>query len=146
LTTPKLSEADRERVRYHLGYLNVEVAASVALGFPSTSQPFFLVEKAMDRLYPEAVGRVLRILAELDCIEDQMSAARTRLPAQQLGELKLRNTNEERTEEDLLDASYQRWAKRLADQLGVPINPFSERFRSGAYGVAGGGSTPVAPP
>lgn len=141
----KLSEADRERVRYHLGYLNVEPVSSIILGFPSASQAAFLVERAMDRVLPFAIPRVLRHLQELDCIEDQMSGSRKRLEAQQLGELKLRNSNEEPMEADLLEREYQRWAKRLADLLGVPINPFSERFRSGFYG-GGSINTPVMGP
>ena len=145
MTQIRLDDQDRERVRYHLGYLNVEPVSAVALGFPSAQQAQFLIERAMDRLFPYAVPRVHRILTELDCIEDQMSDARKRLRVQQMGEIKMRNTNEEPVEQDLLEREYARWAKRLADHFGVPVNPYSERFRSGMYG-GGSMSTPVAPP
>lgn len=141
----KLSENDRERVRYHLAFLNVEPVSSIALGFPSAQQAQFLVERAMDRVLPAGVPRVLRIVNHLDCIEEQMMGSLKHLKAQQIGELKLRNSNEEPTEQDLLEREYMRWALRLADQLGVPINPFSERFRHGLYG-GGGMNTPVSPP
>lgn len=130
-STIRLSEADRARVRHALAYLQVEPSSSIALGFPSTSQPMFLVERAMDRIIPEAVSRIIKMLDILDCIECQMVEALCRLKTQQVGEVKIRNSNEEPTEQDLLEREFCRWAKRLADDLGVPLNPFSERFRNG---------------
>jgi hypothetical protein len=89
-----LSDTDKERIRYHTGYQNVSPAASIQLGFPRASQASFLVEAAMERLLPPTVSRVLSIVTNLDTIEAQMMEANRRLKAQQLGELKLRNTNE----------------------------------------------------
>lgn len=137
-----LSAAERERVRYHLGYQNVEPAASISLGFPRATQASFLVEAAMDRLVDSTVGRVSQIVALLDRIEGQMAEALCRLTAQQLGELKLRNSNEEPTEQDLLAREYRRWAERLADNLGVPLNAYSERFRDDGGGMV---NVPVMP-
>ena len=134
-TTIRLSEADRARARYHLGYLNVEPVSSIALGFPSAQQPMFLFERAADRIMPEAMSRILCILNTLDAIEGQMREALCRLKVQQVGEVKIRNTNDEPTEQDLLEKEYLRWAKRLADDFGVPLNPFSERFRGGGGGI-----------
>lgn len=136
----RFRESDRVRIRSHLGYLSVEPASAIQLGFPSAQQAQFLVEIAMDRIIPEAIPRALRCVEELDCIENQMSESRTRLKAQQLGELKLRNNNDERTEADLLEREYRRWAVRLADLLGVPLNVYSERFREGGSSM----SVPVA--
>lgn len=140
----RVAEADRERVRYHLGYLNIEPVSAIQLGFPSAQQAQFLVESAMDRLIPQAINRVLSILCTLDKIECQMVDALSRLKVQQVGEAKFRNTNDEPSETDLLEKEYARWAKRLADHLGVPLNTFCERFTSGMYG--GGMSVPVSPP
>lgn len=138
-----LNPQDKERVRYHLGYQSVEPAAAIQLGFPRGAQPQFLVEAALERVMAPAVPRIYEILGILDGIERQMVDALKRLKAQQLGELKLRNSNEERTEQDLLEAEYLRWAQRLGDQLGVPLNAYSARFQ----GLAGGGiNTPVATP
>lgn len=128
-----LAEADRERTRYHLGYLNIDPVSAIALGFPSAQQAQFLVESAMDRLKETTVGRVIRILNELDDIELQMSKERRCLKVQQIETLKFRNSNEEPNVIDLLEREYSRWAKRLADDLGVPLNVYSERFRSGMY-------------
>lgn len=137
-----LSENDRARVRHHLGYLNVEPSGAIALGFPAAQQPQFLVERAMDRVIPAAISRILCTLDTLDKIEGAMAASICRLSAQQLGELKIRNSNEEPTEGDLLEREYRRWAMRLADDLGAPLNPFSERFRAGSAST----NLPVAAP
>lgn len=133
------TEQDRSRIFYHLGYPDVSSASAIQLGFPAQSQPQFLVAAAMDLLAPASVGRAILILNNLDTIERQQMQANGRLKAQQLGELKLRNGNDEATEQDLLEREYIRWAEKLADLLGVPTNPFSERYRSG-----GGGNIPVA--
>jgi len=125
--------------------LNTEPVSSIALGFPGAGQAQFLVETAMDRLIPEAVGKILKYLAILDSIEAQMVDALKRLKVQKLGEITLRNSNEEPVEQDLLEKEYNRWAKRLADDLGVPINKFSERFQSGFFGGPGI-NIPVAGP
>jgi hypothetical protein len=135
------TEQDRSRIYYHLGYPDITSASSVQLGFPALSQPQFLVSYAMDRLNPASVPRAIRILNILDGVEGQMVSALKRLQAQQLGELKLRNTNEESTEQDLLEREYSRWAQRLADILGVPINPYATRY--GALEGGGAINTPV---
>lgn len=135
------TEQDRSRIYYHLGYPDVTNVSSIQLGFPALSQPQFLVTSAMDRLNPASVPRVIRILNIMDGIESQMVKALNRLKAQQLGELKLRNTNEESTEQDLLEREYGRWAQRLADILGVPINPYAMRY--GALEGGAGVNVPV---
>lgn len=133
--TLTLSAFDKERVRFALGYLNVEPSASIQLGFPAAGQAEFLVERAMNRLMPETVGRVLRLLDALDTIEKQLICSLDRLKAIKLGELTLRNSTNDTTEQDLLEVEYYRWACRLADNLGVPINPYAERFRRFTGGV-----------
>lgn len=118
-----LTEQDKEAIRYHLGYNNIQPSTSISLGFPSTNQQLYLVETAMERLINQnAVSRVQRIIGELNSIEDQISDSRKRLKAQQLGELKIRNSNDEATESTLLADEYCDWAQQLASQLGVPIN------------------------
>lgn len=127
----RLAAADRARVRHHLGYPNVEPVSSISLGFPSASQPLFLVEIAMDRLIPEGVGLILKYLAILDALEGQMVSSFCRDRAQQIDGVKLRNSNEEPTEHELLERHYHWWRKRLADDLGCPVNPFSALVYTG---------------
>lgn len=138
-----LSEADRARVRHHLGYPNVEPVSAISLGVPAASQPFYLVELAMDRIIPEAVGLIQKYLAILDGLEAQMVDSFKRDKVQQIDGVKLRNDNTEPTEHDLKEAHYRYWAQVLSSDLGAPINPFSPRFRS----LSGGSiNIPVAHP
>lgn len=125
-----LDNAEKERVRYHLGYMETSFAASMQLGIPRPVQTVFLLESAMGLITDgNAVQRVRSILAHLDHIEEQMKAATCSLVAEQVGDLKLRGNLP-----DLLEREYVRWAKRLADMLGVPLYAYSDRFRKGSAG------------
>jgi hypothetical protein len=118
-----LTDTERERVKLHLGYLNTNLGASISLGFPAASQSQFLVENAMTLLKPEGEPGVRRAVAELDCIQDQLSVARGRLAVSQAGDVHLRGP-EEFAE---LETQYGWWSAELADILGVHVNPFSNK-------------------
>jgi len=122
-----LTEPEKVRVRFHLGYLTQLSAASIQLGIPRASQPQFLVEQAMNQITDESIGLVRRMLDILDSTENRMVEAQERYAAEKLGEITLRAD-----EIDALEREHTRWAKRLADILGVPLNAYSERFRAGA--------------
>lgn len=126
-------------MRHALGYPSVSAVPSIQLGVPGVAQPLFLVEAAMDRILPESIPRLLRYLDGIEAIEAQQIDALRRFKAQQLGELKLRNTNEEASESDMLQKERIRWAKRIADALGAPINPSSIELsgEGGGPGAAG---------
>lgn len=131
-----LTLSEKERVRYHLGYTNVQPAASIQFGIPRPIQTMFLVDSAMSNLLEESVDRVRKILNVMDRIEDVLAeGAIERLAAIRLDEMELRED-----EPDKLDKEYQRWGKRLADLLGAPIYPYSARYQSMLGGV---GSIPV---
>lgn len=121
-----LTEEEKNRIRHHLGYLVTEPASSIQLGYPRASQPQFLVELSMNRIPEQAVGQIRRYVGILDKTEDRLFEAQERLAASALGEITLRED-----ETDQLEREYARWARRLADDLGVPLNIYSERFRSG---------------
>lgn len=131
-----LSEQEKARIRYHLGYLNITPAAAIQLGFPAASQTQFLVESAMNKIPDTAIGQIRQKVAILDGVEAKLVESQDRLAASSLGELTIREG-----EPDLLDKEYYRWACRLADDLGVPLNIYSERFRNG-----GGGAAPMNVP
>lgn len=131
-----LNDAEKERVRYHLGYLEVSVAASLSFGIPVPQQALFLVESAMTRVIEASTNRIRRILQVMDGIEEQLVEAQPRLAAIKLGDLSLREN-----EPDMLEREYVRWGFRLANILGVPIYPYSERYRT-ASGIRTG-SIPV---
>lgn len=125
-----LTDADKERVRYHTGYLAVSPAASLSYGIPRPLQTVFLLETAMANLIEAAVARVQHIIQILDDIETKLVEAQDRLAAAKLGELELRTGEAGQSEPDLLEREYVRWAMRLADILGVPLYPYAKRFAS----------------
>lgn len=135
-----LTESDRERVRYHLGYLEVSEAAALTFGLLRPIETLFVVETAMTNLLEISVPRVLALLGYLDTIECRLLTSQERLAASKLGDLSTREN-----EPDLLEREYVRWAGRLADVLGAPFYPYSNRFRSTMMGGGLGytGSIPV---
>jgi len=127
-----LSEFDKERCRYHLGYLETDMAPSIQLGIPRPLQTVFLLEQAIQTLITTefACARVRRILDCLDMIEKKMKASMCMLGVEKLGELTLHPLrNRGALVTDSLEREYVRWAKRLSDVLGVPVYPYSDRFR-----------------
>jgi hypothetical protein len=116
---------ERNRVLYHLGYLLADRVTTLALGIPSVSNAMFLAESALGRIPQSAKQDVSRLLGILDGIDSKLVEAQDYLVAQKLGEMTLRDDHP-----DLLEKEYCRWAKRLSDTLGAPLNPYSERFRN----------------
>lgn len=138
MATP-LTEEEKERIRYHLGYLETsfgsnQAAASLAFGIPRPSQTIFLVESAIQELLTNmyAVERVRRILCIMDQIEGKLVEALPQLAAEKLGDMTLRGAEQGVTYPDLLEREYARWGYRLADILGVPVYPYSARYRRAA--------------
>lgn len=119
-----LTQEERIKCRYYLGYLNTSMAASLALGLPSVSQTAFLLESAMHMIIADAEFLVRRALAELDCIEAQLSGSRERYALRALDK-----TEFSQYEEIRLGDQFLHWSKTLADIFGVPINPFSLRHQ-----------------
>lgn len=131
-----LNTQDREKIRYHLGYINVQPAASITFGVPRPQQTLFLVETAMSNVLEEAIPRVRKMVSVLDEIECRLIDAQDRMKATSMGEIKLRED-----EADALEREYLRWAQRLADVLGVPLYAYSARFAS--IGMKRAGNVPV---
>ena len=127
------SEEEKNRIRHHLGYLVTEPVSSIQLGFPRASQSMFLVEASMNRVPEAAAGQIRQYVAILDGIEAQLIEGQLYLVASKLGEIDIRPDHLDR-----LAGEYKRWAQVLADDLGVPLNAYSERFR-----MSGGGPMPL---
>lgn len=137
-----LTEAEKEKCRYHLGYMASSFAASMFAGQPRPIQTIFLLESAMSLLTnANAVDRVRCILQTLEDYEGKLKAAGCSLQAAEVGDIKLRGAKAGETYPDLLEREYVRWAQRLADVFGVPLYPFSARFSGNGSGQAG--SVPV---
>jgi hypothetical protein len=123
-----LTAAERERAKYHLGYPNVTIASSLFFGVPIPLQTSFLIERALSNLPVDAENRVRHISQVMDGVECRLIDAQDRLAAEQLGELRLRPTDQGLSEPDALEREYCRWGYRLADELGVPIYAYSTRY------------------
>lgn len=131
-----LTEEEKNRVRYHLGYPlttygGEQAAAGIQFGIGRPQQTNFLLEQALQILLTDAnsLERVRILLARLDKIESQMVCALPQLGVEQLGEITLRGADAGKTVTDLLEREYRRWGGRLAEVLGVPYYPFSERYQ-----------------
>jgi hypothetical protein len=121
-----LSDAEKQRARYCLGYPALSTAASLQFGQPALTQTNFLVESALNRLLESSLDQVRSILNVLDGIESKLIDAQDRLAATQLEDLHLRED-----ETDKLEREYQRWGYRLSDILSCPVYPFSRRYSGG---------------
>lgn len=129
-----LTAQEKARVRYHMGYLGVQPAASIQFGIPRPIQTVFLLETAMNNIIAEHEGIVRDLINKLDVTEERIFQSQMRLAAIQLGEIKLRDD-----EPGQLEGEYTRWAQRLADTLGCPLYAYAQRFKTGVVA----GSIPV---
>ena len=125
-----LTEEERQKVRYHLGYMSVTAAVQITYGVAKPAQTLFLVELAMNNLMPVAVDKVRQIVGILDGIECRLVDAQERLAASAIEQLKMRAD-----ETDALEREYYRWGGRLADLLGVPFYAYSNRYKQGGRTV-----------
>lgn len=124
---------EQARIKHHLSYPDwVSLAQSLQLGYPAGSQPLFLVEDAFKRLTEGGEASVRRDLCECEDIERQMSEARRRLRAKKLGNLEL-NPNELRQ----LRQELCYWVTRLADDLGVVPDPYSQMIYQAVANMGG---------
>lgn len=125
-----ISDADKERARYHLGYMTVTVASSAHFGIPQSTEVQWMFESSIGRVMPASEARVVSILDKLDEIECLLFESSKDLFARRAGDLEP-NLNQP----DDVEKEYVRWAKRLADMLGVMPYPFSNRFQSQLVGT-----------
>jgi hypothetical protein len=137
LLSDHLSESDKERARYHMGYLETEFAPSIVAGVPQPLQTVFLLEDALNRIVNQySVRRVRGILCTLDTIEAKMREALCQIGVMRLGDLELHPLKEKgRLATDSLEVEYRRWASRLADVLGAPKYLYSDRSHKSGPGT-----------
>jgi hypothetical protein len=131
-----LDPAERERVRYHMGYPGTSPAPTIALGVPTAMQTSFMVENAMNNVMGVSTDRVRTLLQILDNTEAAIVAAQCNLAAAKVGNLELRGATAGETHTDLLEREYVRFAQRLADLLGAPLYPYAQRFKGKVGNVA----------
>jgi len=127
-----LTNDEKSRVRRHLGFPETNSTSAYAFGIPITLQGVFLVDNAMEVLNESGAARVRELLAILDGLEGKILKAVCTLQVESVGDIKMRGAQQGMTSTDLIEREYRRWASRLADCLGVPFYPYSNRFGGGA--------------
>ncbi len=125
-----LTDAEKQRVAYHMGYPAVTSAASVAFGVPTMTQTNFLIYNVLGHLMDSALEQVRTISSIMDNIETKLIDAQDRLAATRLEDLYLRED-----ECDALDKQYRNWGYKLSDITGAPVYPYSKRYSGGGGGV-----------
>lgn len=124
------SEQEVSRIAHFLGYPRwQQMAASIQLGYPSASQPYFLFLDSLRRITPGGVESIRADLCQCESIERQMADARGRMRAAKVGEVEMRSDETSALREELVF-----WTRRLADDLGVVQNPYSQMEYQGMGG------------
>lgn len=130
-----MSLTDQEKVdaRRHMGYINVQEAATFVLGVPAAVQTQFVIEGALNKLLAAAEPMLRQYLDNLNAIECQIVDNTEDLAAKKIGTIEI---NEKEFEQ--LIQRYKFWQGNLANLLGVPPNPYDMRpyFGSGVQGNA----------
>jgi len=121
--------SEKVKIRHHLGYLNVTNSATFVLGLPQAVETQFIIENAMNLVLPEAESEVRNHIAVLNNIEAQMSCDHELLAVTQVGEISIRED-----EQEALDKRYLRWRRGLGNLLGVYPNPFDRRYPGDSTG------------
>ena len=124
-----LTLSEKARVRYHFGYPNTSMGASLSAGIPLDTQFAFLLDRAMNLILPEAEETVRMLIGRLDQTDEAIFQCQIRMQASKVDGIELRAD-----EMDALENAYYGQATRLADMLHAPLYPFSARFQ-GRTGV-----------
>ena len=123
------TDEERADILRFLGYPNYtdQITATIQLGFPGVlAQVVFTIVANMDRISSASREVVRAYLCELRSIEAQQSAARSRMRATSIGEIR---TNP--LESAMLEGEFSRWRAKLADAFGTVPNPYAQQ-RGGA--------------
>lgn len=127
-----LTDEERVKVRYHLGFPQISPSQSLAFGAVIPTQANFLIEASMNNLIVGAEEIVRSLICTLDEIECLMRRALPDLQVSRTGGGVELDTGYN----DRLEAEYNRFAGRLADVFAVPFHPYAMRFSTGLKGVA----------
>ncbi len=119
------TEADKVKIRHHMGYLNVNEAQTFALGVPAALETQYLIEGAMNRVLESAEVQAKNIVTKMDLIEEQMTGDLELLAVNKVGEIEI-NPDEMQK----LRKEYRYWQRSLGNLLGVPPNPYDQRYGS----------------
>jgi len=121
-----LTPDERARIRYHLGYPNVQAFATFALGTPASSEALFAIEGAFDKVIPEALPNIRQLIARCDEAEQERYDNLGNLIVSKVCDIELRPDAM-----SALQLEYDRRRNALANELGVYCNPYDKRDNAG---------------
>jgi hypothetical protein len=117
------TDAEKVKIRHHMGYLNVGEVQTFSLGVPAALETQYLIEGAMNRVLEYAEVQVKNIVAKMDIIEEQMTADLELLAVTKVAEIEI-----DPKEMPKLRREYRYWQRTLGNLLGIPPNPYDQRF------------------
>lgn len=133
-----LSEQEKGRILYLMGYGIVNVASLFTLGVPAMSQPLYIAASAIEHIPETRIQFVREVVARLEDVEAKRAEALDFLVAKRLGEIEVNTEGYMKA----INEMYAYWAGRLSDLLIAPLNPYSDRFTGGGRSM----NFRVAPP
>jgi hypothetical protein len=116
-----LTEQERVALRHHMAYMNVAQAYTFVLGVPAGVETQFLIEGAMDKVLDSALPQLRKLIAVLDGIEQQKIENLELLAVTKVGEIEIRQD-----EQEALDKQYDFWRGKVANLLGIIVNPWDK--------------------
>ncbi len=127
-----LTPEEKVRVRYHLGYAEVNEYTGFVAGGPAGLQSAWQVEGSMNRLLEASLPLVRSKLAACDALDDSRSDEDMVDVAlvTKLGDIEISPLSFEHR-----DRMYQQRVAELARALGVTVNPF-DPARGGGLNVS----------
>ena len=130
-----LTEEDRNRVRHHLGYGEVQSSQTFVLGVPAGVQTQFMVEGAFARILPSAEAGLRKLLDKMDRVEERIEESTEDVEVEAVGNIKINDKAFQR-----LVTRYLWWQRSVANLFQVTPNPYDQRFA----GYNGGGGINVS--
>lgn len=128
-----LTDAEQQRVLFHLSYTQLSTPTTLSLGLPIVTQARFVVDMNMFHIKPMAESVVREVIAKLECILKLIEQAQAGLLIKRSGDTEFRDDAIDR-----LWIEYSTWRSKLADALGTQVNPVSNELAGRFGGVAEG--------
>lgn len=116
-----LTDEEKTKVRYHLGWHITTQNVINASGLPLSVPAELLVEHNMNKLDEHGDKRVREILCQLDKLEGLKKTAPEDMLVAKAGDVTFRADYP-----DLLDKQYADWQAKLGDALGTSPHIFSK--------------------
>lgn len=113
---------EESQILHYLGYPKEQTAiAGGSLGYRMNNTSLDYLRTSFHRVSVEGASRVREQLAELRCIDQALSALRSKAHVVRTGDIELDATKGRR----LLLAERRRYVQMLSEDLAAPINPWA---------------------